>query len=277
MKSLLTLDLGNTACKACLWTRPGSRGLATFDVEASAAWPNGGELADQLVAWLGRERARSLDRVALASVAARDVEASLLEELASLLDERLVVAPRAGVENATRTPETVGADRLYAARGAFELLGTAAIVVDAGTAVTVDALEVDAGSGAPRFLGGAIAPGPRLLAEALAHGTARLPLVQLRGAVDALGRDTAAAIASGVVHGLRGAVRELAARIAKEAGIEGAPLVVTGGARALLLQPPLDEASGVPSVEDEHLVHRGLCAALLDEPGATATARHRLA
>ena len=62
------------------------------------------------------------------------------------------------------------------------------------------------------ILGGAIAPGPRLLSEALARGGARLLAVEVDANVPALGRDTAEALRAGVVFGLRGAVRELVRR-----------------------------------------------------------------
>jgi type III pantothenate kinase len=273
LATLLTLDLGNSACKACLWSRSGAK----WAVAESSAFSNGPELAARVLEWLGPARVRALDRAGLASVGSREAEARASAELGRELGPRLVVAPDPGLENATRTPETVGADRLYAARGAYERRGTSAIVVDAGTAVTVDALEVDA-TALPRFLGGAIAPGPSLLAAALANGTARLPQVSsLRAPLDALGRDTESAIASGVVHGLRGAVRELAERVADEARLARAALVVTGGARRLLLEPLAFDPRRFECVEDEHLVHRGLCAALLDEPGAARTVRHGLA
>jgi type III pantothenate kinase len=114
----------------------------------------------------------------------------------------------------------------------------------------------------PAFLGGAIAPGPALLARALAEGTARLPLVQPDPGAAALGRDTEAAVRAGVSIGFRGAARELALRVAREAGLGEAPLVVTGGARAFLLGEPL--VAGRASIEVEDLVHVGLLVAALE-------------
>jgi pantothenate kinase type III len=181
--------------------------------------------------------------------------------------------------DACRHVHTIGADRLWAARGAWERAHGPALVVDAGTAVTVDALGVTA-DGAPAFLGGAIAPGVDLLRRALGAGAARLFEVELHGTNDgacdgtvdlahvpALGRESAQALRSGVVHGLRGAVRELARLVALEARLAGAPRFVTGGGAPWLLAAPpvIEHAEHVP-----WLVHEGLLAAF-DE--ATSTQR----
>jgi type III pantothenate kinase len=174
-----------------------------------------------------------------------------------------------GLENRTLEPERVGRDRLFAARGALECLSESAIVIDVGTALTVDALlalhpassDADWRSGA--FLGGAIAPGATLLARALASGAARLFEVTPRPDPPALGRDSNAAMSAGIGVGLRGAARELASEVAREAGLVDPPLALTGGGRAFV-------ASAFHSrrvFESADLVHLGLCAALLQAGG----------
>jgi hypothetical protein len=95
---------------------------------------------------------------ALSSVAT----AERTERLRALLEShsaRVCLAPDSGLSNRCRQPERVGADRLYAAAGAAALFGWSCVVVDAGTALTVDALSVD-GTAPPS--GRTIAPGPRL-------------------------------------------------------------------------------------------------------------------
>ena len=144
-------------------------------------------------------------------------------------------------------------------------------MIDIGTALTVDALlSADATpkhSGWKRgaFLGGAIAPGPTLLAHALGQGAARLFEVVPEPNPPALGRDTAAALRSGIGVGLRGAVRELAREVAREAGLVDPPLALTGGARAFARSAFTD----MRVFESEDLVHWGLCAALLEHAGRT--------
>ncbi len=153
------------------------------------------------------------------------------------------------IENRTRAPERVGADRLLAALGAWRRAG-AAIVVDAGTAITVD-LVADG----PVFEGGAILPGPALCAEALHRRTALLPRVTIeRAPGSALGLDTEEAIRAGVYFGAAGAIRLLVEKL--RAGREAAAVLVTGGA-APLLMPALPEHW----VLDAALVFRGMAAA----------------
>ncbi|HPQ81146.1 MAG TPA: type III pantothenate kinase, partial [bacterium] len=91
---------------------------------------------------------------------------------------------------------SVGADRIVGAYAAYERYGRALVVVDAGSAITFDAVD-DRG----RFLGGAISPGPELMALALKSMTSRLPLVRLRRVRRVIGRDTRSCISSGIVAG----------------------------------------------------------------------------
>ncbi|MBK7878063.1 MAG: type III pantothenate kinase [Planctomycetes bacterium] len=250
---MVTLDLGNSRLKLRRW-RVRSGGAP--ELAGAATFPAGPELVAQAVAEL--ERAAEPAVLALSSVAAPAVEDALVAALDLRFGARFVARPSAPIELAVRFPERVGRDRVFAALGAWSRLGASALVVDAGTCVTVDALA--AAASAPRFLGGAIAPGPALLAAALASGGARLTAVEPRPGVPALGRDTEEALRSGIVVGLRGAVRELITEIGREAGLETAPLVWTGGALPLLCEPALFPERR-NHVEPE-LVHLGLLAAL---------------
>lgn len=265
---LVTLDLGNSRLKLRRWravddarTRRGDGGAAASTAAVTLAGGAEFEAGATLIANTLAELAREQDpaHIALCAVAAPALERALADALAARYGAAFVARPDPGLAVALNTPETAGRDRLFAARGALALAHAHALVVDAGTCVTVDALRADA-DGPGTFLGGAIAPGPRLLAEALARGGARLPEVDVFPGVPALGKDTLAALRAGVVVGLRGAVRELVLAIEREAGLAGARIVWTGGARALLLEPPLF-AGRVQLVEPE-LVHLGLLAAL---------------
>ncbi|MFM7136577.1 MAG: type III pantothenate kinase [Planctomycetota bacterium] len=125
-------------------------------------------------------------------------------------------------------PHRVGIDRLAAATaaGLVKPGGRPAVVVDCGTAVTVDMVAADG-----RFLGGAILPGPGLMARSLAEGTSKLPAVAglVGGEVPAMpGRSTEAAIAAGIGHGIRGAVSRLVAE-AQAASGGHATTILTGG------------------------------------------------
>ncbi|QDU71933.1 type III pantothenate kinase [Mucisphaera calidilacus] len=122
----------------------------------------------------------------------------------------------------------VGEDRLLNAAGAFDVLKQAAVIVDAGTAMTVDLVD-----GAGTFHGGAILPGAQLMLDSLTQRTALLPEVELSRPTETVGHSTVEAMLSGVYYGQRGAVRELVERFADAAGQY--PLVVATGGDADLL------------------------------------------
>jgi pantothenate kinase type III len=286
---LVTVDLGNSRVKLRAWPADAARAIQALPRPLAARdLAVDDELAAGVYAFFtqtlgalgGAAGQRGVTLAVLCSVAAPEVEANLTGLLEELTGGRLDVAPELGLRNACRSPETVGRDRLFAARGALELLGGPALVVDAGTCLTVDAVRVEprpAGGVLGVFLGGAIAPGPALLARALAQGGARLLAIEASlevaperaPAVEALGRDTSGALRAGVVVGFRGAARELLAGVAREAGLEDAPVVITGGARGFLRDPlALQGGSGWTQVlgpravqEAPDLVHLGLLAA----------------
>ena len=104
-------------------------------------------------------------------------------------------------------PEQAGVDRRAKVLAAVTLAGEAAAVISCGTALTVD---VGDASGA--LLGGAILPGLGLGARALAEGTAKLPLVDLKGIAGMPARDTDSAIRTGLLLGAAGAVEHLLAK-----------------------------------------------------------------
>jgi type III pantothenate kinase len=130
-------------------------------------------------------------------------------------------------------PHKVGIDRLAAAAAAslVKPAGRPAVIVDCGTAVTVDMIAADG-----RFLGGAILPGPALMARALAEGTSKLPAVAalVGGELPAMpGRSTEAAIAAGIGHGVRGAVARLVAEARAASGGDAATILTGGWADAV--------------------------------------------
>ncbi len=241
----LTLDLGNSALKAVNW---GAAAPASVRVEWDADWQ---DALRELVS-------APVERALVSSV----VDAARLREVTHWLEElapEVHVNPTPSLAIGCRSEATIGRDRLYAAWGAWTLGGEPAIVVDAGTALTVDALALRGGR--PTFLGGAIAPGPGLLADALRAGGAQLAAFdnEPRPDAPALGQDSREALEAGVSVGFQGAVRELVRRVAAEAGLAQAPVRLTGGASALLVDDDLFEGRVVH--RDPWLVHLGLRAA----------------
>jgi type III pantothenate kinase len=123
----------------------------------------------------------------------------------------------------TDPPGETGVDRVLNMAAAFEQMGKGCIVVDAGTAITVDCCN-DAGE----FLGGAIAPGVTMQLDALHERTARLPRVPFASPLEAFGTSTAEAIRQGVYHGVRGMIKELAENYATSLGY-WPEVIATGG------------------------------------------------
>lgn len=136
---------------------------------------------------------------------------------------------------------TVGQDRLLDALGAFARSQQACIVIDAGTAVTVDFVD-----GQGTFHGGAIAPGVQMMVRALHDHTAALPIVQITremlppqtdsesdDSIPPFGKDTARAIALGVASSIRGLTHHLIDRYA--AFYKAYPRVIATGGDAPLL------------------------------------------
>lgn len=153
-----------------------------------------------------------------------------------------------------------GQDRLLCALGAFGALAQACVVVDAGTAVTVDFVD---GEGV--FHGGAIAPGASMQLRALSEGTDALPMLSPEKPVgSSIGPDTFGAMQRGVHFGIRGLVRLLTEQYATE--YEGYPIVIaTGGDAAMLFSN--DEL--IDRIAPD-LVLQGLarcCAEAMDEGG----------
>jgi len=123
-------------------------------------------------------------------------------------------------------PERVGRDRLAAAVAANRLRAPeqAAIIVDAGTAITVDVVDQEG-----TLQGGASLPGIQMSARALHQQTDALPLVSIpRESPPVLGKHTEAAMQSGLFWGTVGAIRELVARLRAAWGLD-ADVLLTGG------------------------------------------------
>lgn len=130
---------------------------------------------------------------------------------------------RTGVRIRYDNPREVGADRVVDAAAVRALYSVPACVVDFGTATTFDAVSAEGD-----YLGGAIAPGIGIAAQALFERTAKLPRVELTRPPSAIGRNTAHSIQSGLLFGYVGLVEGMVARFKAELGPE-TRVVATGG------------------------------------------------
>ncbi len=169
---------------------------------------------------------------------------------------------RVPLQIALSEPERIGIDRLLGAVAANTLraAGQMAVVVDLGSAITVDVVSADGA-----FLGGAILPGIGMAARALHEQTDLLPEVALRELHEPpppLGTSTVAAIHSGLYWGAVGAVRELVTRCTASASAP--PLVlITGGAAPAVARLVSEQARYEP-----HLILAGIALALQSDASA---------
>lgn len=130
---------------------------------------------------------------------------------------------KTGVRIRYEDPRAVGADRVADAVAVKHLYGCPACVVDFGTATTFDAISADGD-----YLGGAIAPGIQIAAEALFQRTAKLPRVDLQKPPSVIGRNTVHAMQSGLLFGYVGLVEGMVKRFKDELGAN-TKVIATGG------------------------------------------------
>jgi type III pantothenate kinase len=253
---ILAVDIGNSAAKAAIVEGETIHESGRLDTSVATA----DDLLDGLRVLVGRHDEPPTSVIAVSVV---DRWTERLEIAADRLSLPLTVvaASHIPISTALARPDRTGPDRLLAAWAASRIYGSPVIVVDLGTATTVDAVDADG-----FFLGGAIAPGLALAADALAEHTARLPRVELTLPDEAIGTDTTGAITSGVVIGHIGTVRELALRMHDRMASRTArtKVVITGGhsaapwAQAAWCSPAADDLPAIADALDPDLVLRGL-------------------
>jgi type III pantothenate kinase len=232
---MLLLDIGNSRCKWALvqngiWLRQGV--LENRDLAQLPA-PDG-------------EMSQS-SRIMVSNVAGPAVEASLREHLAAWQCEPTFIraeAARCGVRNGYRAPQQLGSDRWAALIAARHRVTGACLVVNCGTATTVDALTAQG-----EFLGGLILPGLSLMLSSLSANTAQL--ADQAGDLQDFPGDTAAAMLSGAVRATQGAILHQLALLQQREG--GVRCLVSGGAAGEVMR-----GLSVPCEHDEHLVLHGL-------------------
>ncbi|MFZ4587453.1 MAG: type III pantothenate kinase [Terrimicrobiaceae bacterium] len=216
MKRLLLVDISNSFTKAAVAT-------------------------GKKIGRVHRIPTRSLDSKALRAVAGSkppdgvvlaSVVPSKNRTVLGVFPQAIVVGPLCdlGIGIDYPNPAAIGADRLANAAGCVRFHGAPAIVVDFGTAVTFDVVSAQG-----NYIGGVIAPGLGAMTTYLHKHTALLPHIRLREPKSAVGRSTREAMLSGAVHGYRGLVKEIAARVSAEAFPRKKPLLVATGGDAELI------------------------------------------
>ncbi len=223
---LLAVDVGNTQTHMGVFERD------VLEHEWRAATVQQ-RTADELALMFGQFLAladlsfsRQITGVAICSVVPRATS-----ELREMTERyfgfpALVVEPgtRTGISILTDNPREVGADRIANAVASHEMYpGEPVVVVDFGTAITVDAVSADG-----EFLGGAIAPGIDTSATALFLATAQINRVELVAPGTAIGKRTMTSVQSGIVFGTAALVDGLVERVMDELG-GSARVIATGG------------------------------------------------
>ncbi|MCX7793372.1 MAG: type III pantothenate kinase [Thermodesulfovibrionales bacterium] len=156
-------------------------------------------------------------------------EAALLfTDKVILMDYRLDT----GLRFAIPEPEKTGTDRIAEAAAAYDEFKAPLVVADLGTATTLTVIGEEG-----LYMGGAILPGVRAMAEALGKQTAQLPEIEPSFPAEPVGRETVSAINSGIIYGTAGAVERLREEFEKELG--KSLLLITTGGNAPLIEPYL--------------------------------------
>jgi len=252
VESLIAVDIGNTRVhfarfedfRADQVTPPVSTfSYSTYssDIQGLRDW-----LTDATLPWY----TVSVHRSALASLAAFSKIEPRVRSFVAFDHQKLPI------EIAIPAPEKIGLDRLAAAVAANHMRqkDRPAIVVDAGTAITIDVVSA---KGA--FVGGAILPGMQTSAKALAARTDALPqiTIDLENQPTAIGTNTTEAMQSGLFWGSVGAVRETIHRVSQQLNSDQPPQVFFSGGDVNYLAPWMDlEIETV-----DHLVMRGVALA----------------
>jgi type III pantothenate kinase len=221
---LLAIDIGNT--NVALGVFEGETLRATWTV-ATDIDKTADEYAVLLLNLLPREglNLSDIDHVSIACVVPPLL--TIFEELSQRYFKisPLVVGPgvKTGVRICTDNPREVGADRVANAAAAHHLYSGPMILIDFGTATTLDVLSKEGD-----YLGGAIAPGILIAAEALFERASKLPRVELVPPEHAIGKNTVTTMQSGIIFGYVGLIESLVKRMNRELG-QQAYVVATGG------------------------------------------------
>ena len=243
---LLTLDVGNTNTVLGVFPDDGGPLLAHWRVTThkTQTVDEYGVLFLNLFA-LGGVDAREVTSIVISSVVPpvdgtlRSVAAQYFGCVPLMIDPRLDTGMPLLVDN----PSEVGADRVVNCVAAFTKYRTACIVVDFGTATTFDVIAARG-----EFLGGAIAPGLGISADALFARAARLGRVEIKRPAKAIGTNTVTNLQSGMFFGYLGLVDGILERMCAELAETGTtPTILATGGLARLIAP---ESRFITAVED---------------------------
>jgi type III pantothenate kinase len=251
---LLALDIGNSNTVFCLFAAATAEEPARIVADWRITTPHK-QTADELgVLFQSLFHMRGFTPEIVTGIAVSSVVPPLDAAIRSLCEtffhaHPLFVEPgiKTGLPVLTDNPSEAGADRIVNCVAAFDLLGGPTIVVDMGTATTFDVVSAKG-----EFLGGAIAPGIGISAEALFSRAARLTRVEIKKPAKIIGTNTTDNIQIGLYYGAIGQIDGILARMIAELG-PNTKTIATGG-----LAPLIAADSKYIQQVDENLTLNGL-------------------
>lgn len=253
---LLTIDAGNTRTKWAIFNRDG-------EISHTGACGN-----DCLPEFELSLKSQVFKRVIISNVAGK-VHAERLAHL--LAQQNLPVTwvksahESCGVINRYLEVETLGTDRWAALVAAWHQHQAPCVVVNAGTAVTIDALVIHRENNQHgEFVGGMILPGISLMLTSLGQSTAQLPKLDPYNthdlnenvAMEFFAKTTAQAIHSGTLHAITGAIAQMTKALETKSG--QIPYIILSGGDAPVIQSGLTNTISNPNLIIDHLVLKGL-------------------
>jgi type III pantothenate kinase len=245
---LLAIDVGNT--QTVIGAYRGSELIGHWRISTDAS-KTGDELSLYYQGFLSLKKLSFLDFDAVIISSVVPTATMALEQMTDdYWDFKpLIVGSNvdAGIRVRIDNPKEVGPDRLVNSVAAFDRYGGPSIVVDFGTATTFDAVS-DTGD----YVGGVIAPGIEISAQALSRAAARLTRVDLHRPASVIGKNTIWSLQSGIIFGFAGQVDRVVELMGKEMGGK-VKVIATGG----LAEVVVDECRMV-QVHDPLLTLHGL-------------------
>lgn len=244
---LMAVDIGNTSIAVGVFEGKAVRASFRFQTDVDRYPDEYGVLLLNLLERSGIQ-VSAIEGAILASVVPSLVPTFDEMSRRYFLTTPLVVGSgiRTGLRIMYDNPRDVGADRVVDAVAALRLYGPPPlIIVDFGTATVFDAI-----SAAGEYLGGAIAPGIMISAEALFQRTAKLPRIELERPKTAIGKNTVHAMQSGILFGYVGLIDGIIERFRQELG-GAARVIATGGWARMIAR----ETAAVDVVDPDLTLH----------------------
>jgi type III pantothenate kinase len=244
---LLTLDVGNTNTVLGLYRFASDELITHWRVSTLRT-----QTADEYgVLFLNLFAMRKVEAGEVSAIIISSVVPPLESTLRQVCERYFNLKPmfvepgiKTGMPILVDNPTEVGADRLVNSVAAFAKYGGPCVVVDFGTATTFDLVSVKG-----EYMGGAIAPGLAISAEALFARAARLSRVDVKKPAKVVGTNTVAAVQSGLYYGYIGLVDGILERILNETRLPDSPapkIIATGGLAHLIV----DDSRFIETVDD---------------------------